>query len=117
MFELQPSTYLSQNEIDAARLVRLEYFNAQGQPKLVWPASFSVARAYLDQLARSNGLAAARVAAVRTELARAEGLAGAARKAALSALGRELHGDASGASDQARVHKLAGAVEELAAAS
>ena len=57
IFELTPSTYMSQNEIDAAKSVHLDYFNAQGQPKLVWPASFALSGAYLDQLARSNGLA------------------------------------------------------------
>src|SRR5207244_4232377 len=56
VFELVPSGLLSQNEIDAAKLVHFDYLNVQDQPKLVWPASFVVARAYLDQLARSNGL-------------------------------------------------------------
>src|SRR3989449_8423182 len=41
------------------------YFNTQDQPKFVWPASFTVARAYLDQVARSNGLAPERLAATR----------------------------------------------------
>ncbi len=117
VFELLPSPYLSQNEIDAARLVKLDYFNAQGQPKLVWPASFAVPRAYLDQLERSKGLAPDRVTAVRAELARAERLTGQARTAALSALASQLHNDAARASDQAKVHKLAGAVGELAQAS
>ncbi|MBS1241297.1 MAG: repeat-containing protein, partial [Gemmatimonadetes bacterium] len=49
ILELQPSQFLSQNEIDAARTVHFDYLNAQGQPKFVWPASFSLARAYLDQ--------------------------------------------------------------------
>ena len=58
VFELPPSAFISQNEIDAAKLVHLDYLNAQGQPRIVWPASFAVlAQAYLDQLARSNGLA------------------------------------------------------------
>jgi hypothetical protein len=52
ILDLKPSGFISQNEIDAARLVHLDYLNVQGQPKLVWPASFVVARAYLDQLAR-----------------------------------------------------------------
>ncbi len=55
IFELTPSTYLSQNEIDAARSVRLDHFNAQGQQRFVWPATFALARAYLDQLERSRG--------------------------------------------------------------
>jgi len=41
---LRPSGFISQNEIDAAKLVHLEYFNAQDQPRFVWPASFAVAR-------------------------------------------------------------------------
>jgi hypothetical protein len=39
---------------------------------MVWPASFAKARVYLDQLGRSNGLAADRISSVRTELASAE---------------------------------------------
>jgi len=90
--------------------------NAQEQPKMVWPPSFPLARAYLDQLARSSGLAADKVAAARSELARAEQLRGPERKDALSQLASKLHGDASGAPDEPRVHKLAGSVEQLASA-
>ena len=53
IFELTPSGFISQNEIDAAKTVHFDYLNTQGQPKLVWPASFALARAYLDQLERS----------------------------------------------------------------
>ena len=114
IYELVPSGFISQNEIDAAKSVHLEYLNAQGQPKLVWPASFAVPRSYLDQLARSNGLGGDRLSAVRTELSRAEKLSGQPRRDALSALATQLHSDAMGAADQARVHKLAAAVGELA---
>jgi hypothetical protein len=114
IFELVPSGFLTQNEIDAAKTVRFEYLNAQEQPKMIWPASFPLARAYLDQLTRSNGLAASRVAAVRSELARAEKLSGQARRDALTQLATQLHGDAGGAADQAKVHTLAAAVGDLA---
>src|SRR5205807_4452324 len=63
IFELLPTGLISQNEIDAAKTVRFDYLNAQEQRKFVWPPSFAKARAYLDQLERSNGLAAATVAA------------------------------------------------------
>jgi hypothetical protein len=116
IFELVPSAYLSQNEIDAAKTVTLEYLNAQGQPRYVWPPSFSLARAYLDQLERSGGLAAARIAGVRQDLAQAESAAGAARGAALTTLARQIDGEASGARDGAKVRMLAAAVRELAAA-
>ncbi|HKP77024.1 MAG TPA: hypothetical protein VJT67_15945, partial [Longimicrobiaceae bacterium] len=56
IFRLKPSEHLSQNEIDAAALVRMDVFNPQTQTKLTWPATFVVARAYLDQLVRDNGV-------------------------------------------------------------
>ena len=37
IFELTPSAFISQNEIDAAKTVQFDYLNAQGQPKFVWP--------------------------------------------------------------------------------
>ena len=53
ILELVPNPLLSQNEIAAARSVRFDHFNPQGQQRFVWPASFALARAYLDQLERS----------------------------------------------------------------
>lgn len=72
IFDLLPSQYLSENEIAAAKQVRHDEFNPQNQPHIEWPATFEVARAYLDQLERSNGLPAARIAAVRQALDAAE---------------------------------------------
>ncbi len=114
IFELTPSGYISQNEIDAARAVRYDYHNTQGQTKMVWPPSFALPRAYLDQLERSKGLAADKIAATRNELARAEKLSGQGRKDALGALATKLHGDARGAGDEPKAHKLASAVGDLA---
>jgi hypothetical protein len=114
VFQLTPSAFISQNEIDAARSVHLDYLNVQGQPKLVWPASFALSRAYLDQLARSNGMAASRIASVRSELDKAERLTGQARKDALAALATQLHTDATSATDQAKAHMLATSVGNLA---
>ncbi len=114
ILELTPSEYLTQTEIDAARTVHQDYRNVQGQQQAVWPPSFALARAYLDQLARSNGLSASRLAAVRSALASAEKASGGARSSALSALATQLDGDASGSSDAAKVRLLAGAVRDLA---
>jgi hypothetical protein len=116
IFELQPSGFLTENEIEAARTVRFEYLNAQEQPKLVWPPSFALVRAYLDQLQRGNGLAADKLATARAELARAERLSGQNRRAALTALATRLQGDAPGAAGEAKVRTAASAVQELAAA-
>ncbi len=72
IFRLTPSEHLSQNEIDAAMLVRMTEFNAQQQPRATWQPSFVVARAYLDQLTRSKGIAAERAAAVNNAIDRAD---------------------------------------------
>jgi hypothetical protein len=117
IFQLTPSGFISQNEIDAAKLVHLDYLNVQGQPRFVWPVSFVVARAYLDQLERSKGLSGARVAAVRSALAGAEKASGAARRDALAKLAGELHREAAASTDQDKVHMLAGEVEQLAKAA
>ena len=116
ILELTPSEHLSQNEIDAAKTVRLDYLNVQGQPRFVWPPSFALARAYVDQLERGNGLPAARIAAVRQALQRAESASGAARGTALRQLASSLHGDMGSSSDGAKVHALANAIEQLAGA-
>ena len=114
VFELVPSGFLSPNEIAAAKTVRFEYLNAQGQTKLVWSASFSLARAYLDQLERDRGLAGDKLASARSELARAEKLSGEGRQAALAQLATRLHGDARGAAAEPKAHMLASAVGDLA---
>jgi hypothetical protein len=71
IFALKPSQYLSQNEIDAASLVRFDQLNVQGQRKNTWPRVPVVARAYLDQLNRSHAIPAARARAVSSALDRA----------------------------------------------
>ena len=117
IFGLLPSAYLTQNEIDAANTVHFDYYNTQGQPKLVWPPSFSLARAYLDQLERSKGLSAGIISSARQALVNAEGASGAQRSGALSQLASQLDNDASGSGNPSKVRTLAGAVRDLAAAS
>ncbi|MFO0093095.1 MAG: LVIVD repeat-containing protein, partial [Gemmatimonadaceae bacterium] len=82
--QLVPSPYISQNEIDAANTVKWSELNAQGQPKIVWPPSFALAKAYTDQLER-KGCAAPAVSALRSQIAAAEKASGAARNTALTA--------------------------------
>ncbi len=115
IFQLQPSGFLSQNELDASRTVRLEYFNPQGQPRFTWPPSFALARAYVDQLERSRGLPATRIAAVRQALQGAESMSGAGRRTALTQLQAQVSGDAAGSSDAAKVRMLSAALRDLAA--
>jgi hypothetical protein len=111
--ELVPSEFISQNEIDAAKTVHLDYFNAQGQPKFVWPPSFALARAYVDQLERSGCLGATRIASVRQGLSNAERASGAQRREALSQVAGQLQ-SAPGC-NASKVQKLQTAVKDLSA--
>ena len=68
IFRLTPSEHLTQNEIDAATLIRFDEFNSQQQPKITWPDALVVARAYLDQLNRSKAMPPDRIAAVKAAI-------------------------------------------------
>jgi len=114
VFALKPSAMLTQNEIDAANTVRFAFLNPQGQPKIVWPASFALARAYVDQLERSGGVSGSKVKAYRAALAEAEAKRGTERQAALKALGSTVRKSVGG-KDADRFTKRADAVEALAA--
>jgi len=72
IFELSPTEFLTQNEIDAAKTVRVAELNVQNQQKIEWPAQLVVAKAYLDQLERSQGLPPAQIASVRKAIESAE---------------------------------------------
>jgi hypothetical protein len=114
VLELRPSAYLSANEIEAAKLVRIDRFNVQDQQRIVWPASFVVARAYLDQLRRNGGLPGRRLSSIARELDRAEGLTSDQQRSALTQLAATLEGEASRSRDAARVRAMAAAVREIA---
>jgi hypothetical protein len=114
VFELMPSPYLSKNEIDAAKTVHLDQYNAQEQTHIVWPPSFALARAYLDQLERNNGMPGPIISSVRNDLAIAELKSGAARSAALMAAANGIEIDMKTSDDKGRVQLLHKAVVDLA---
>jgi hypothetical protein len=72
IFELTPTPNLTQNEIDAAKTVRVTELNVQNQQQIVWPRKLVVAKAYLDQLERSQALPADQIASLRQEIQSAE---------------------------------------------
>ena len=72
VFQLTPTKFLTQNEIDAAKAVQVADLNVQDQQKIEWPAKLVVAKAYVDQLSRSQALPASRIAKVRKTIASAE---------------------------------------------
>src|SRR5713101_5005749 len=65
IFELTPTKFLTQNEIDAAKAIRVAEFNVQNQQKIEWPRQLIVAKAYVDQLERTQALPAAQIAGLR----------------------------------------------------
>jgi hypothetical protein len=111
---LKPSQYLTQNEIDAAKTVQMEMSNPSDQTKLVWPASYAVARAYLDQLQRMGGLGADKLATIRSGLDAAEHMDGAKQRDALLRLAKQTEGEVKSAHDADRVHWLAGTIKDIA---
>jgi hypothetical protein len=72
IFKLTPTKFLTQNEIDAAEAVRVAELNVQNQERIEWPRTLGVAKAYVDQLERSQALPADRIAALRQALQSAE---------------------------------------------
>jgi uncharacterized protein (DUF305 family) len=65
VFALEPSEFLTESEIAAAALAdQGRVFNPQQQFRVTWPAEPTVARAYLDQLRRSENLSPATITAV-----------------------------------------------------
>ena len=123
VFRLTPTEHMSQNEIDAATMARLEEFNAQEQSKITWPDNSAVARAYVDQLTRSRGMQADRARAVRSALDKVDGLrSGQDKNAAavleqVDALAKQIDTDAGAASgrDAARLKALASTLRGRAA--
>jgi len=72
VFELTPTKFLTQNEIDAAKTVQVSELNVQNQQKIEWPAQLIVAKAYVDQLSRSQALPADQIAALQKAIQNAE---------------------------------------------
>jgi hypothetical protein len=72
ILELTPSKFLTQNEIDAAKAVKVAEENVQNQQKIVWPNKLVVARAYVDQLERSKALPDGQIVDLRNAIEAAE---------------------------------------------
>jgi hypothetical protein len=111
VFELTPTKFLTQNEIDAAKAVRVAELNVQNQERIEWPRTLAVAKAYVDQLERSQALPADRVAELRQAIQSAESShMNKSSLAKLKSLGMSLDKSAAstqGAVDSTRMQALA----------
>ena len=72
ILELAPSEHMTQNEIDAAKTVKVAELNVQNQQRIIWPRKLVVAKAYIDQLERSGGLSSPEIASLREAISKAE---------------------------------------------
>jgi hypothetical protein len=112
IFELTPTKFLTQNEIDAAKTVQVAQLNVQSQQKIVWGKKLVIAKAYLDQLERSNGLSAAKIADIRKAIETAETSKNAKK---LGGYAKSLEKDAKAsknAVDMSRLNALAGVLKQ-----
>lgn len=110
IFDLTPSPYLTINEIEASKTVELDYLNAQGHPMFEWPSTPVLAKAYVDQLDRDNGLDAASITAIRQGLANAEA---SGKSKMFSELADKVGDMAAGAGDSEKVQMLANTLKDL----
>ena len=115
VFELTPSKFLTQNEIDAARTVHVRELNVQDQEKIEWPARWIVAKAYVDQLARSQALPADRIAALQDAIGKAEGTHASSPKLKGMAASLEQSAATAAPADSSRMHALAAILQHPAA--
>ena len=119
VFELTPTKFLTQNEIDAAKAVRTTELNVQNQQKIEWPAQLVVAKAYVDQLARSQAVPAARIAALQKAMHSAESShMNRGKVAKLKRMAPSLEESAAAAKspiDASRLHALADVLKKLPA--
>ena len=120
VFALQPSEFLTKNEIAAARLAdQGQVFNPQQQLPVTWPAEPVVALAYIDQLNRDDAIDAALASDIGAALDRAgKHMASGERDRSLSRELKQLakalkRDDAQGAIAQ-RLDALAGTLHDIA---
>jgi hypothetical protein len=116
IFELEPTQFLTPNEIAAAKTVRMSELNVQNQQRIVWPKNLVVAKAYVDQLERSQGLTADQVTTLRQAIASAEsshlnGKSAAKLKSLASSVARSA-GAAKSPADATRLNELAAILKQ-----
>ena len=113
VFKLVPNEFITQNEIDAANQVHFDELNVQNQPKISWPANFVVARAYLDQLARSKALPAQTAASLRAAIDQAGPSASQKELGELKTMAARLDKNAAAAKTPADANRMRALAEIL----
>ncbi|HET9440264.1 MAG TPA: hypothetical protein VFO52_08835 [Longimicrobiales bacterium] len=110
---LKPSAHLTQNEIDAATQAHVEWLNPQHQTRIKWPATVTVAQAYVDQLERGKTIPANEITRIRSELSKLEAIsANTTRRTGFTRLAASL--DKLQSSDKQRIQLLKQTITQLA---
>ena len=100
--------------IDAAKAVQVSELNVQNQQKIEWPAQLVVAKAYLDQLARSESLPAKQIADLQKAIKDAEkSHLSASKVAKLTAMTPAIESSVMSAKSPADVARMQALVEIL----
>lgn len=113
ILSLNPSPYLTQSELAAAKTAELNVLNVQDQPKYTWPATFVLAHAYIDQLERLNEVDSNVVEQMRQRLLEAERASGDKQSEMLLALADDVENQRDNAMREQKVDKLAAILSEL----
>lgn len=121
VLELLPSEHLSENEVAAAAVAdQGGLLNPQQQFRVTWPAEPVVARAYIDQLERSQALSQSLIAELREALDRAdskleENASDPDLATRLESFVKDLNQDSGDAVTQKRKAELTGTLNGIAA--
>ncbi|HYJ88723.1 MAG TPA: hypothetical protein VEW46_21835 [Pyrinomonadaceae bacterium] len=111
VFELTPTKSLSQNEIDAAKTVRFSELNVQNQQRIEWPRKLVVAKAYIDQLERTQSLTSDLITSLRQAIQNAESSrlnrGAVAKLKGMAASVEKSAGEAKNSADSTRLQALA----------
>ncbi len=71
IFELTPTKFLTQNEIELAKSMKVAELNVQDQKRIVYPKNLLVAKVYVDQLERSQSITAKQISDLRQSIQKA----------------------------------------------
>ncbi len=110
IFELTPSKFLTQNEINAAKQVKFAELNVQNQQKIEWPKTRATGLAYVDQLERNGTLPATEVAQLRQAIEKADAKGD---KSKLAALATTLEKHVTSAKDSREASRLSALADVL----
>lgn len=109
VLKLTPTDWMTTDEIAAANQVTFAELNVQNQTKVVWPATYITAKAYLDQLARGESMPKDKVMSIKATVDKA--MTSKKDGASLKKMAAELDKAAATAKTPADAKRLSGLAE------